>query len=129
MKTSRRNYFVVPITLLLVAVSITGCSQSRVSQEKEKTQKPAVKTAPAGEITDPGKKLFVDKGCQDCHKIEGTGGEIGPNLTGIGSSRDKAWLDSWLKSPTSVKRGASMPAPGLTDEERTLLVEFLSSQK
>jgi cytochrome c2 len=88
-----------------------------------------VKTTPAGEITDPGKKLFVDKGCQDCHKVKGTGGEIGPDLTGIGSSRDKTWLDSWLKSPTSVKRGASMPAPGLTDEERTRLVEFLSSQK
>lgn len=42
-----------------------------------------------------GKKLFFDRadlGCVRCHKISGTGGEVGPDLTGIGSRTNRTYL-------------------------------------
>lgn len=34
-----------------------------------------------------GKRLFAQFGCQACHKVEGEGGEIGPDITGVGARR------------------------------------------
>src|SRR6185503_17591976 len=40
-------------------------------------------------------KIFMerpDASCVRCHKINGQGGEVGPNLTGIGSKRDREYI-------------------------------------
>jgi quinoprotein glucose dehydrogenase len=42
-----------------------------------------------------GKKIFVERAevyCVRCHKIAGEGGEVGPDLTGIGSRKDRQYL-------------------------------------
>lgn len=88
-----------------------------------------VRPRPAKPSIERGEKLFTEKGCDGCHMLKGAGTEFGPDLTGVGSRRDKAWLDRWLKDPTAVKPDAAMPQQDLTNEERASLVEFLASQK
>jgi quinoprotein glucose dehydrogenase len=42
-----------------------------------------------------GKKIFferTDVSCLRCHKIQGTGGEVGPELTGIGGKQNREYL-------------------------------------
>jgi quinoprotein glucose dehydrogenase len=42
-----------------------------------------------------GKKIFVERAevyCVRCHKVAGEGGEVGPELTGIGSRKDRQYL-------------------------------------
>ena len=42
-----------------------------------------------------GKKLFAERadwGCQRCHKLDGEGGDVGPDLTGVGRRRDREYV-------------------------------------
>jgi quinoprotein glucose dehydrogenase len=48
-----------------------------------------------GGNADEGKKVFVEKveaSCVRCHKWNGEGGEVGPDLTGIGAKKDRQYL-------------------------------------
>lgn len=46
---------------------------------------------------DHGEYLFRTR-CQSCHSV-GSGDAIGPDLAGVVSKRDRAWLTRWLKEP------------------------------
>jgi quinoprotein glucose dehydrogenase len=49
----------------------------------------------AGGDADAGKKIFLERadlGCVRCHKLNGTGGEVGPELAGIGSRATREYL-------------------------------------
>jgi putative heme-binding domain-containing protein len=48
----------------------------------------------------PGAALFRGKGkCLDCHRVNGEGRTIGPDLSEIGNSRDAAWLRRAVLEP------------------------------
>ncbi len=63
----------------------------------------------AGGDATAGKKLFFERAevaCLRCHKLSGTGGEVGPDLTGVGSrlSREDI-LESILLPNNKISRG------------------------
>lgn len=76
-----------------------------------------------------GKAQFVGYGCNTCHKIDGQGGILGPDLTYIGFRKTPEWLDLWLKNPSEWKHSTMMPDFYLKDHVRKQLVEYLSSLK
>jgi cytochrome c oxidase cbb3-type subunit III len=50
-----------------------------------------------------GEQIYRAKGnCASCHTIAGTGGNLGPELTGIGDSRSAAHLRKTLLDPAST---------------------------
>ena len=53
-----------------------------------------------------GKKLFFDSegkaNCGKCHTVNGQGGEVGPQLSFVGSSRKKAFLLESILNPRAV---------------------------
>ncbi|MGH9663873.1 MAG: c-type cytochrome, partial [Bryobacteraceae bacterium] len=51
-----------------------------------------------------GAQLFREKGCAQCHRIDGVGGRLGPDLTQIGESRSPSYLRRALLDP-----GAEVP--------------------
>ncbi len=67
--------------------------------------------------------------CIACHILQGQGGAIGPALDGIGSRRDLAYIQSWLKDPLKVKPDSKMPKLPLSDADIVELAAFLSQLK
>lgn len=86
-----------------------------------------------------GQALFQQL-CVACHTI-GQGDRVGPDLVGVASRRDHAWLDRWISEPDRMLaegdptakalldkyRGVPMPNQGLTRDQVAALVGFLES--
>jgi nitrite reductase (NO-forming) len=73
-------------------------------------------------------KLAFESKCLACRSIAG-GDKIGPDLYGVATRRDVAWLSRWLKAPEQMLQGDAaakamlekykvpMPNQGLSDDE------------
>jgi putative heme-binding domain-containing protein len=57
----------------------------------------AAETAPVGNVAN-GQQLFA-KQCQNCHRVAGKGGRIGPDLSRVGSARTRAALIREIRTP------------------------------
>ncbi len=72
-------------------------------------------------------KLMADLNCMACHRIDGHGGDMAPDLSWEGSSVQKQWLDAFLKNPNTLRPALirRMPRFNLTDEERAELTDYM----
>lgn len=87
---------------------------------------------------DTGKRLFEERGCLGCHKLEPeeslgdprgyTPNEYGPNLANIGDKLGYAWLVAWLKDPQHYWEDTRMPNLQLTDSEARDIASYLAAQ-
>lgn len=87
------------------------------------------------------KSLFHSLGCRGCHKVNGVGGDDGPDLTRIGEKdpgltdfthvpgeRTLAnWFAEHFRAPGKVVPGSMMPALGLTEEQIEVLTFYMFS--
>ena len=94
---------------------------------------PAAAQAPAA--AQPGEKagagLFQAKGCIACHRIGGTGGSVGPDLSGEGLlGRSRSWLEEQIRNPKGHNPSSAMPSfATLGKDEMGQLVDYLLAQK
>lgn len=80
-----------------------------------------------GACTYNGAALFHKLGCIQCHRFQGQGGMMGPDLTAVGQRHDRAWMVHYIHNPAAVNPRARMPAfPNLSEGERQAIVEFLA---
>jgi cbb3-type cytochrome oxidase cytochrome c subunit len=56
-----------------------------------------------------GAYFVYQNNCLNCHAIAGEGKDIGPNLTHVGSKRDKSWFIANLKNPQQFAPESVMP--------------------
>lgn len=79
------------------------------------------------ELTE-GRHLFETQGCRGCHKLNGVGGSIGPDLTEEGANhRSPEWLERHFLAPNAVSAGSVMPNFHFTkDQARSLTYYMLS---
>jgi menaquinol-cytochrome c reductase cytochrome b/c subunit len=81
-----------------------------------------MKVAPQYEA---GKLVVAQSGCLACHKIGENGGQIGPNLSDIGTVLPKAAIRRTLENPT-----APMPSfAGVEEKKKAAMVDFLAQLK
>ena len=74
--------------------------QSKITKPGDKGS--AYVDALAGGNVEAGSKIFTGKtevSCVRCHKIDGNGGEVGPDLSGIGLKRDRKYLMEAIVDP------------------------------
>ncbi len=73
-----------------------------------------------------GALAFEQRGCINCHRIAGVGGQRGPDLTQVGKRLSPDEL-TWR----ILNGGRNMPAYGatMTPQDTTALVEFLSTRQ
>jgi cbb3-type cytochrome c oxidase subunit III len=88
-----------------------------------------------------GRELFLEKGCQSCHKLDGVGGTMGPALDGEGAKRRMAfsfarvqgphtmanWFIEHFKDPQKIVPASRMKNIALTDSESQALTIYLIS--
>ena len=83
-----------------------------------------------------GETLVKNLGCLGCHKLGNTYNtndkilsrrEFGPNLNGLGSKLNTAWLYHWLKDPEQYFPETVMPRLRLSDQEAADITSYLLS--
>jgi mono/diheme cytochrome c family protein len=88
-----------------------------------------------------GRQLFVERGCQSCHKLDSVGGQLGPALDGEGQKikhqlpmahvRGEYTLPNWLEqhfeNPQAIVPGSQMRPPRLTPAENEALTTYMLS--
>ncbi len=90
-----------------------------------------------------GRQLFLDRGCQSCHKLDGVGGLLGPALDEVarktrhqlpmshvkGEHTLAEWLTQHFDQPQKIVPGSQMRPPRLTGEENEALTSYMLSLK
>jgi len=78
-----------------------------------------------------GQLVYAHKGCQGCHSLRGTGGNLGPDLTFEGevAGHDADWHRRHLRAPSRVTPGSPMPPFDLPPQPMSDLVAYLLSLK
>jgi mono/diheme cytochrome c family protein len=88
-----------------------------------------VAATPESDYQPAGKagKLMTDLACFSCHRINGHGGEMAPDLTWEGSSVQRQWLLEFLKNPNTLRPALirRMPKFNLTDSEANELTDYI----
>ena len=85
-----------------------------------------------------GKEAFLRQSCINCHPVRGTSarGTYAPDLTHLMSRQTLAAgmipitpenLRLWVDDPQKIKKGCLMPAFGLDERERELVMQYLLS--
>lgn len=76
-----------------------------------------------------GKQIFHEYACYGCHKIAGQGGEVGPDLSSVGSRLRPDYLVAFLQNPQAFIPGSPMKISELWEDEVRSLVAYLVSLK
>jgi cytochrome c1 len=89
----------------------------------------AVAAPPESDYQPAGKagKLMTDLACFSCHRINGHGGDMAPDLTWEGSSVQREWLVQFFKNPGTLRPALirRMPKFNLTDGEVGELTDYI----
>ncbi len=99
--------------------------------DRSATLPPALTVAakPESDYQPAGKagKLMTDLACFSCHRINGHGGDMAPDLTWEGSSVQRPWLVEFLKNPNTLRPALirRMPKFNLTDGEANELTDYI----
>lgn len=91
---------------------------------------PAAGAPPLASEVAYGRRLVHQEGCLMCHKLNGVGEDIGPDLTHEAARhRTDAWLIGHFKDPPAYTKGSLMPAfDHLTPSQLHALVALLQSK-
>jgi mono/diheme cytochrome c family protein len=76
-----------------------------------------------------GSYLFELHGCGACHVVDGEGGDVGPDLSGVAlKGYDRDWHERHLRDPVATVEGSLMMSFGhLRDDEMTALLDYLDT--
>lgn len=70
----------------------------------------AVAAGVGGQELTHGQRIYQSQGCSGCHMMNGIGGTTGPELTHVGSRRDRKWLYEHFEDPARVVPHSAMPS-------------------
>ncbi len=77
--------------------------------------------------------LYGESFCASCHAVQNAagnlvGGDLGPELTKVGSKVKPEWLQAWIRNPHDYDPPTEMPHDRFTDQEIGLLTGFLMNK-
>jgi mono/diheme cytochrome c family protein len=80
-----------------------------------------------------GTSLYGQSFCASCHATQNAagnlvGGDLGPELTRVGSKLKPEWLEEWIRDPGDYFPATKMPHYRFNDQQIGLLAGFLESK-
>jgi mono/diheme cytochrome c family protein len=80
-----------------------------------------------------GASLYGESFCASCHAVQNAagnmvGGDIGPELTRVGSKVKPEWMQAWLRNPRVYDLETPMPHYRFTDAQVATLAGFLTAK-
>jgi mono/diheme cytochrome c family protein len=66
--------------------------------------------------------------CLGCHKLNGDGGTIGPDLTTVRERRSPAYIAAMISDPQRVVPGSAMPRILMPESTRRLITRYLAER-
>ena len=93
---------------------------------------PASKAAASTEAT-AGASLYGESFCASCHAVQNAagalvGGDLGPELTRIGSKAKPEWLEAWLRNSSLYDPDTKMPHYRFDPKQIATLAGFLEAK-
>lgn len=78
-----------------------------------------------------GKALMAEQGCTGCHKVEGEGGEVGPELTKVAERHEPAKIAQKIADPKlwtaeGFQTGLMPPRPDMPEGDRQEIAAYLA---
>lgn len=114
-----------PLLLLLLSASCAapaGGGQDRRATGPPRSSSGAVSPFAAAKA----EALLADRlPCLGCHRLDDTGGTIGPDLTSVASRRSRAEIERMIRDPQRVVPGTAMPRVSMPDDWIVLLADYL----
>ena len=88
------------------------------------------------DLADQGEVRFRQMFCSTCHSLAVTragetkliGGDIGPELTKVGSKVNPDWLAAWLRDPQGYLAHSKMPRYQWSDEDLYKVVQYITTR-
>ena len=88
------------------------------------------------DLADQGEVRFRQMFCSTCHSLAVTragetkliGGDIGPELTKVGSKVNPDWLAAWLRDPQGYLPHSKMPRYQWSDEDLYKVTQYITTQ-
>ena len=88
------------------------------------------------DLADQGEVRFRQMFCSTCHSLAVTragetkliGGDIGPELTKVGSKVNSDWLVAWLRNPQGYLPHSQMPRYGWSDEDLYKVTYYITTK-
>ncbi len=109
-------------------------AQSTPSPYAPKLANPSPKPASAdANAAQAGATVYGESYCASCHATQNAagnlvGGDLGPELTRVGSKVKPEWLEQWLRDPTAYSPNTKMSHYRFDDKQVTLLAGFLAAK-
>ena len=75
-----------------------------------------------------GDTLIKQFGCQGCHQIKGSGGNLGPVLDGIVDTKGREFVLKKLKNPKFNNASSSMPRYPMSEEDMKIIIDYISKE-
>ena len=86
---------------------------------------PAVPAGEESPLVQTGREVYREINCAYCHSINEAGGNIGPDLSSIGSKLEKGEINTYLQNPHAMVPTTLHPKLLFTDEELEALTTYL----
>lgn len=120
------QYLLAPQDLVAVTTALLSMKGTPSSPGLEKLVVPAPRPEfhPAGEFG----KLFQRFQCAECHRFNGYGATLAPDLSFEGSRAQRAWIVQFLRNPQTLRPILTfrMPQFNMTDPEANVLADYIS---
>ncbi len=116
---------------LIVALTMAGAYSKPEGGAPASPVRGSARGAGSSAGSHQGSQLVSSQGCLDCHRIDNSGGTIGPNLSGEGlRGRTRDWLATQIRNPKAHNPNTIMPAfTSMSDSDVSNLVDYLLSLK
>lgn len=84
-----------------------------------------VRTAPQPVVE--GAMLYQASDCGSCHRVNGEGTQLGPDLDEVSIRHPREWIEAHFRDPAKMSPGSPMPPFAFSDKDMERMIRFLSA--